>query len=105
MKTTWKLAAIGGAAAAMLAGCSHTVTEREVVREQPIVQQRPATTVEHVTVIQPPPAPQEPMPPAPSTTGYSWVPGHYVWRDGNWSWDAGQWRLGTIPPMPQRMDE
>jgi hypothetical protein len=103
MKTAWKIIS-AGAATAMVAACSHTVTEREIVR-QPVVEQQPATTVEHVTVIQPPAAPQEAMPPAPATTGYTWLPGHYVWRDGAWSWDAGQWRMGAVPAMPPLMQE
>ena len=49
MNTAWKLLSIS-AAAAMLAACSHTTT-REVVREQPIVQQAP----ERVTVSATPP--------------------------------------------------
>ncbi|TMH10276.1 MAG: hypothetical protein E6H58_20970 [Betaproteobacteria bacterium] len=103
MKTAWKLVSVG-AATAMVAACSHTVTEREVVR-QPVVQVQPQRTVENVTIIQPPPAPQEQMPPAPAATGYSWVPGHYAWRNGAWHWDQGQWRVGVVPPMPPLMQE
>lgn len=99
MNTTLKLITLG-AAASMLAACSTRVT-REVVREQPIVQ---PTTVERVTIVQPPPAPQEQVPPAPSV-GYSWVPGHHVWRDGAWAWEPGQWKAGTIRPMPPLIQE
>jgi hypothetical protein len=59
----------------MVAACARTiVTEREVVR-QPIIQQQPV--IERVTVVQPPAAPAEQIPPAPSATGYSWIAGHY----------------------------
>jgi len=101
MKTALKVVSVG-AATALLAACSHTVTEREVVREPVVQQVRP---VEHVTIVQPPPAPQEQMPPAPSASGYTWVPGHYAWRNGAWTWDPGQWRPGVIPAMPPLVQE
>ncbi|HMC14981.1 MAG TPA: hypothetical protein VKI18_05075 [Albitalea sp.] len=93
------------AAAAMLGACASRVTTHEVVREQPIVQQAQPSVVERVTVVQPPPAPSEQMPPAPAAVGYSWVPGHYVWRDSSWHWEAGQWRAGSIRPMPPALQE
>jgi hypothetical protein len=109
MNTALKLVSMS-AAAAMVAACSHT-TEREIVREQPIVQQAPApapapaTTVEHVTVLQPPPAPQETMPAPPSSSGYTWVPGHYAFRNGQWQWESGTWHAGAVPPMPPMLAE
>jgi hypothetical protein len=42
---------------------------------------------------------------APSATGYSWVPGHYVRDDGRWKWVRGEWVSGVIAPMPQAMAE
>ena len=94
------------AAAAMVAACSHT-TEREIVREQPVVQQAPAPapTVERVTVLQPPPTPQETMPAPPAPTGYTWVPGQHVFRNGQWQWESGSWRAGAVPPMPAMIQE
>ena len=100
--TTLNVIAVG-IAALVLAACSTRVT-REVVREQPIVQPQ-ATVVDRVTVVQPPPAPQETMPPAPAPSGYSWVPGHHVWRNGSWQWEAGQWRAGSIRAMPPGREE
>jgi len=99
MNTTWKLASIG-AAAAMVGACSHTTT-REVVHEQPVVQQTP----ERVTIVQQPPAPQETMPAPPAQTGYSWLPGHYAYSGGAWVWQPGQWRAGAIAPMPPAIQE
>jgi hypothetical protein len=103
MNTAWKLVSMS-AAAAMVAACSHT-TEREIVREQPVVQQAPATTVERVTVLQPPPAPQEVMPAPPAPSGYTWVPGHYAFRSGQWQWETGSWHAGAVPPMPAMIQE
>jgi hypothetical protein len=102
MNTMTRTIALGAAAAAasMLAACAHRVTEREVVREQPIIQQAPAAPAEHVTIVQPPPAPRETPTAPPSATGYSWVPGHYQWRDDHWTWISGVWVAGTIQPMP-----
>ena len=104
MNNSFKLTILA-AAVATLGACASRVTTHEVVREQPIVQQSQPQVVERVTVVSPPPAPAEEMTPAPSSVGYSWVPGHYVWRDGNWQWERGQWRAGTIRPMPQAMQE
>ena len=96
------------ASVALLAACGHRVTEREVVREQPIVQMvQPAPAAvagalpaQRVIVMQPPPAPQEAVPPPPTAVGqYSWVAGHYSWRDG-WQWEPGQWVAGSVRPMP-----
>ena len=93
------------AAALLLGACAHRVTEHEVVREQPIVQQAPASPQpERVVVMQPPPAPQESMPPAPAASGYTWLPGHYTWHDG-WQWEPGQWVPGNVRPMPAPYDE
>src|SRR5689334_15171418 len=84
----------------MLGACATRVVERQVVREQPIVQQAPVQTVvtpqpvERVVVM--PAAPQETIPPAPAATGYTWIAGHYIWRDGGWSWERGQWVTGAI---------
>jgi hypothetical protein len=91
------------AAAAMVAACSHT-TERQIVREQPVVQQQPST-VERVTVLAAAGAPQEAMPGAARAHGYTWVPGHYAFRNGAWTWESGSGRRGTVPPMPSAMQE
>ena len=91
-----------GLAALALGGCATRVVERQVVREQPIVQQAPTQTVERVVTM--PAAPQEQIPPAPAATGYTWVAGHYIWRDG-WIWERGQWVPGTVRPMPSAYTE
>jgi hypothetical protein len=98
MKTAWKIASLGSAAA-LLAACSHTV-EREVIRQP--VQETPPT---HVTVVEPPSAPQDVMQPAPAPTGYSWIPGHYVWRNSDWAWENGHWVAGTVRAMPPTQQE
>src|SRR5207237_1101342 len=81
------------------------VSPRGVGRAQRIAPQAEPRVVGRVTVVQPPPAPSEQMPPAPAAVGYSWVPGHYVWRDSSWHWEAGQWRAGSIRPMPPALQE
>ena len=93
----------------MLGACATRTVERQVVREQPIIQQAPAQTVvtaqpvERVVVM--PAAPQEAIPPAPAPTGYTWIAGHYVWRDGAWNWERGQWVTGAVRPMPSAYAE
>lgn len=88
--------------ALLLGACGHRVTEREVVREQPIVQ---AQAPQGITIVQPPATPQEPTTPAPAASGYSWVPGHYVWNGGRWDWEAGRWVAGTVRSMPAPLQE
>ena len=102
MNTLMKIATVSALAA--LAACStHT---REVVREQPIVQRQVvAEPRERVVIVQQPAVPAETVPPAPATTGYSWVPGYYEWRDNAWVWKPGQWIAGTIRPVPPTMQE
>jgi|SoimicmetaTmtHAB_FD_contig_41_3974137_length_825_multi_2_in_0_out_0_2 hypothetical protein len=85
----------------LLSACGSRVTEREVIREQPVVQPRPAA--ENITIVQQPPAPLEQIPAAPA--GYSWVPGHYVWGNGRWVWEPGQWHAGAVRPMPPVLQE
>ena len=100
--TTNSLRLLSVCAVSLVVGaCAHRVTEREVAREQPIVQQAPVTSSqpERAVVMQPPPAPQEPMTLPPATSGYTWLPGHYTWRDG-WHWEPGQWVVGNVRPMP-----
>jgi hypothetical protein len=95
------------ASTVLLGACGHRVySEREVIREQPIVQTTaaPAPTGQ-ITIVQSPAAPQETMPPAPSANGYTWVPGRYVWRGGRWDWESGQWVNGSIRPMPPIVQE
>jgi hypothetical protein len=89
MKTSWNLVTVS-AAAAMLAACSHTVTQREVVHEQPVVQQ---PVVERVTVVQPPPVMQEPVPAVTAVPypGARWVPGYWNWSGQEWVWVKGRW--------------
>ena len=87
MNSLWKVASVGAVLAVSACG-THT---REVVREQPIVQQQPTIERERTVVVNPPAAPVETIPPAPSASGYAWVSGHYVWRDGAWTWVPGQW--------------
>jgi hypothetical protein len=93
------------ASALLLCACGTRVVERQVIREQPIIQQAPAQPAERIVVVQPPPAPQEDMTPAPSANGYTWVAGHYVWRDTGWTWERGRWVAGTIRPMPSPYNE
>ncbi|HWH83297.1 MAG TPA: hypothetical protein VNU71_13795 [Burkholderiaceae bacterium] len=90
------------ACALVLGACANRVTEREIVREQPIVQQmpaQPAAAPERVVVLQPPPAPIEQTAPMPGGGQFTWVPGHYAWHDG-WRWEPGQWVAGAVRPMP-----
>jgi hypothetical protein len=103
MNANWKLAPLT-AAVALLAACGTRTVEREVVREQPIVQQQPVAT-ERVVVVQQPAPPTEQMTAPPAPTGYSWVAGHHVWQDGRWLWQPGQWVQGTARPLPQPMAE
>jgi WXXGXW repeat (2 copies) len=102
----WRLLSVALAAAALGACATRTVTTREVIREQPVVQTAPAPAAQPSTVmvLQPPPAPQESMPAAPAV-GYSWVAGHYEFRNGSWAWRPGQWVAGTIRPLPAPLDE
>jgi hypothetical protein len=88
------------ACAILLGACAHRVTEREVIREQPIIQERTVQAPERVVIMQPPPAPQEDMSAAPAGGGYTWLAGHYVWRDGNWNWERGHWVQGAVRAMP-----
>ena len=88
--------------ALLLGACAHRVTEREVVREQPVVQ---AQAPQSIMIVQPPAAPQEAPTPAPSTSGYSWVPGHYVWHGDRWDWEAGRWVAGQVRSMPAPLQE
>jgi hypothetical protein len=112
MNTLLKIATVG--ALATLAACSSHRVTREVVREQPIVQQaaptervvvQQAAPAERVVIVQQPAAPVETIPPAPSTTGYSWVAGYYEFRDGTWAWKPGQWVAGTVRPAPALVQE
>lgn len=104
--TTLKMVSVCGSAL-LLGACGHRVySEREVIREQPIVQAVAAPApIEHITIVQPPAAPQETMPSAPSANGYTWVPGRYTWRGGRWDWEPGQWVSGSVRPMPPLMQE
>jgi hypothetical protein len=90
--------------ALMLGACASRVVERQVVHEQPIVQQAPAQPAERVVIMPPPATPQEQIPPAPSATGYAWVAGHYVWHNG-WNWEPGHWVQGSARPMPSPYSE
>jgi hypothetical protein len=87
----------------MLGACASRTVERQVVHEQPIIQQAPAQPAERV-VVMPPPAPREEIPPAPSATGYTWIAGQYVWRDG-WNWERGHWVVGSVRAMPSPYSE
>ena len=100
MNTLLKIASLG--ALATLAACTTNRVTREVVREQPIVQQ---AAPERVVVVQQPAAPVETIPPAPAATGYSWIAGHHEWRDGRWNWMPGQWVAGTVRPLPTVVQE
>ena len=95
------------AAMLLLGACGTRVTEREIIREQPIVREVPAPAPEpaRVVIVQPPPVPVEEALPAPSATGYAWVRGHYVWRDDRWSWERGHWVAGAVRPMPPPYQE
>lgn len=106
MHTSWKLIPLVAIAAGLGACGTRTVTTREVVREQPIVQQVPApTVVDRVAIVQQPAAPQEYRPAPPAPTGYTWIPGYYAWQDGRWTWQPGQWHAGTVRPMPAPLHE
>jgi len=102
MNTLLKIATVS--ALATLAACSTRTVTREVVREQPIVQQV-APERERVVVVQQPAVPTETVPPAPAATGYSWVAGYYEWRDNTWVWRPGQWVVGTVRPVPPAVQE
>ena len=52
----------------LLGACATRTVERQVIREQPIVQQAPAQPAERVVIMQPA-APQEEIPPAPRQRG------------------------------------
>ena len=58
MNTLWKVAALT-LVATSVAGCFSRTTTREVVREQPIVQQQQPAVIERTTVV-PQPVVQEP---------------------------------------------
>ena len=100
MNTLLRIATVG--ALATLAACTTRTVTREVVREQPIVQQ---AAPERVVIVQQPAVPAETVPPAPSASGYSWVPGYYEWRDNTWIWKPGQWVAGTVRPVPPVIQE
>ncbi|HTD06738.1 YXWGXW repeat-containing protein [Undibacterium sp.] len=88
MKYVLKTLLIASAVLA-IGGCTTTVQERVVVREQPqkvVIRHMPAPVQEVVT-----------MQPAP---GYAWVPGHWVWRQTGWQWQSGHWYQGNVRPMP-----
>ena len=87
----------------MLGACATRVVERQVVHEQPIVQQAPVQQTERVVVM--PAAPHEEITPAPAPSGYTWVSGHYVWRNNGWTWERGHWVAGSARPMPSAYNE
>jgi hypothetical protein len=95
MNNAWKL--LPAALVVMTLGACGTRTV--------VVKDQSPAVVERVTVVTPPPAPQETQPPAPAVTGYSWVAGHYAWVDNRWVWQPGQWRVGSVRPMPAPMAE
>jgi hypothetical protein len=64
MNTALKAATL--CALAALAACTRTVTTREVVREQPIVQHH--VTPERTVIVQPPAPQSETMPPPPAAS-------------------------------------
>ena len=103
MNTLLKIATVSALAA--LAACSTRTVTREVVREQPIVQQQVAPQRESVVIVQQPAVPAETVPPAPAPAGYSWVAGYYEWRDNTWVWRPGQWVAGTVRPLPAVIQE
>ena len=91
MNTAVKAATL--CALAALAACTRTVTTREVVREQPIVQHQ--VTPERTVIVQPPAPQSETMPPPPAAAGYSWVPAYYEWRNGKWLITQGSETSGS----------
>jgi len=105
MNSAWKLIPLTVAVAA-LGACGTRVT-REVIREQPIVHTAPVVQtapVAGVTVVAPPAAPTEVIPPSPGS-GYTWIAGHYEFQNGAWTWRPGQWYAGSVRPMPSPITE
>jgi hypothetical protein len=89
LKTTFILG-LTPVAALVLAGCSHTTTEREIVTPVPVATAAPPAVI--VANAPPPPAQRaEVRPPAPSA-GYVWQDGYWAWRNGQYEWVPGYWQ-------------
>jgi hypothetical protein len=102
LKTTFTLGTTA-VAALVLAGCSHTTTEREIVTPAPATTAAPPAVI--VANAPPPPAPRaEARPPAPAA-GYVWQDGYWSWRNGQYEWVPGHWetRAGSMR-SPQRWE-
>jgi len=54
----------------------------------------------------PMPAPIVEAPSAPpSTSGWSWLPGHWEWAGHHWRWERGHWVNEAVAPMPPVVEE
>jgi hypothetical protein len=65
------------ASALLLGACATRITERETIREQPVLSEAPIVVA------------------APAPSGYTWVPGRYVRRADRWEWVPGRWVTGA----------
>ncbi len=76
------------ASALLLGACVHRVTERETVREQPVVVSETPVSEQRIVVA---PAPREEIVASPAPSGATWVPGRYIRRADRWEWVPGRW--------------
>jgi hypothetical protein len=76
------------ASALLLGACAHRVTERETIREQPVVVNQAPAPEQRILVT---PAPREEIVASPAPSGSTWVPGRYVRRADRWEWVPGRW--------------
>lgn len=70
----------------------------------------PAPVVESASVTEypagPMPAPiTESPPPAPATSGWNWVPGHWEWTGRRWHWERGHWVDEPVSAVPPDVEE
>ena len=82
------------ASALLLGACAQRITERETVREQPVLREAPPMSAS--VIVQPSAAPREEIvAAAPASSGYTWVPGRYIRRADRWEWVPGRWVTGA----------
>ena len=82
------------ASALLLGACAQRITERETVREQPVLHEAPTSAPEQRIVVAPAPR-EELVVTAPGPSGYTWVPGRYIRRADRWEWVPGRWVAGA----------